>query len=115
MIVCGQTPWLLGQDAATDAANTAHMSFLGVHYTRVARDRAAGAAGDTQPSLDPGESTAALFVRREKPFSGWRLSAAVRVGTVALALALASAEARPHLSNAVACAGGDERFFYAKH
>ena len=43
-------------------------------------------------------------------------SVAVRAaGTVALALALASAEARPHLSNAVACAGGDERFFYARH
>lgn len=71
---------------------TDSLSFIGVHYTRVQsdRDRARQQAGEpAAPMLDQ--------------------------GTVALALALTSAEARLHLHNAVQCASGDETFYYAKH
>ena len=77
---------------AEDAILTSSLSFVGVHYIRVASDRDRARQHDGEPShslLDP--------------------------GTVALALALTSEEARVHLHNAVQCASGDERFFYAKH
>ena len=77
---------------AEDAVLTSSLSFVGVHYTRVATDRDRAGQHDGEPTnalLDP--------------------------GTVALALALTSEEARLHLHNAVQCASGDERFFYAKH
>jgi hypothetical protein len=80
------------EDEEDVALMISHLSFVGVHYTRVARDRSRAqqpVGSESAPSLDP--------------------------GTVALALALASSEARIHLGNAVACADGDRRFFYAKH
>ena len=36
-------------------------------------------------------------------------------GTAMLALALASSDSRPHLRDAVKCAAGDGKLFYAKY
>jgi hypothetical protein len=71
---------------------TSSLSFVGVHYTRVASDRDGAREHDIKtspPMLD--------------------------AGTIALAHALTSAEARLHLHNAVQCASGDKRFYDAKH
>lgn len=69
-----------------------NLSFVGVHYTRVARDRDRETGYGREPS-----------------------SPMLDAGTIALAHALTSAEARLHLLNAVQCASGDRRFYYAKH